>query len=77
MGSKTRAREIMKEAGVPIVPGATKPRGRPRGGRASRPRKAGYPVGLQGGWAGGGRARASGSPRTPDELQDAFEGGGP
>src|SRR3954452_6081392 len=25
MGSKTRAREIMKEAGVPIVPGTTEP----------------------------------------------------
>ena len=25
MGSKTRAREIMQKAGVPIVPGATEP----------------------------------------------------
>ena len=38
MGSKTRAREIMQEAGVPIVPGATEPV-TTRGGDAGRPRR--------------------------------------
>ena len=39
MGSKTRAREIMAAAGVPIVPGATEPAADVDGGRASRPRR--------------------------------------
>ena len=39
MGSKTRAREIMAEAGVPIVPGATACRQRTSRRRASRPRR--------------------------------------
>ena len=39
MGSKTRAREIMAEAGVPIVPGATERRARTSRRRAGRPRK--------------------------------------
>ena len=39
MGSKTRAREIMEEAGVPIVPGATEPSPRTSTRPASRPKK--------------------------------------
>ena len=36
MGSKTRARELMKAAGVPIVPGTTEPVATPRGGAEDR-----------------------------------------
>ena len=61
MGSKTRAREIMAEAGVPIVPGATEPakdleaaRETGRGGR------------LPGRLQGGGRRRRQGVPGRDD-----------
>ena len=61
MGSKTRAREIMAEAGVPIVPGATEPAkdldGGPQAGRGSR---------LPGRLQGGGRRRRQGLPRRDD-----------
>ena len=43
MGSKTRAREIMAEAGVPIVPGATKAAEDLEEARAQAD-EAGYPV---------------------------------
>ena len=38
MGSKTRARELMQAAGVPIVPGTTEPVGDRRGRAARSPR---------------------------------------
>ena len=61
MGSKTRAREIMAEAGVPIVPGATEPadgrRGRPQAGRGGR---------LPGRLQGGRRRRRQGLPGRDD-----------
>src|SRR6187200_2436355 len=43
MGSKTRAREIMSEAGVPIVPGATEPAEDLDAARGQAD-EAGYPV---------------------------------
>ena len=59
MGSKTRAREIMAEAGVPIVPGTTEPgrdrRGRPQGDRGLDR--------LPGGDQGRRRRRRQGLPR--------------
>ena len=61
MGSKTRAREIMAEAGVPIVPGATEPavdlEAAKQAGRGSR---------LPGRLQGGGRRRRQGLPRGAD-----------
>jgi acetyl-CoA/propionyl-CoA carboxylase, biotin carboxylase, biotin carboxyl carrier protein len=71
MGSKTRAREIMQEAGVPIVPGATE---------ASEDVKAagkvaadiGYPVAAKA--AGGGGGKGFRVARSEEELADAFEG---
>src|SRR5213592_1737591 len=51
MGDKTAARRRMQAAGVPIVPGTTKPG--QRGGGATRGRTAGLPGAAQGG--GGGR----------------------
>ena len=71
MGSKTRAREIMAEAGVPIVPGATEPAKDVEAARAQA-EEAGYPVACKA--AGGGGGKGFRVAMTADELQDAFEG---
>jgi acetyl-CoA/propionyl-CoA carboxylase biotin carboxyl carrier protein len=71
MGSKTRAREIMAEAGVPIVPGATEPAADLEAAR-KQAEEAGYPVAAKA--AGGGGGKGFRVARTPDELADAFEG---
>ena len=71
MGSKTRAREIMAEAGVPIVPGATEPA---EGIEKAREQAddAGYPVAAKA--AGGGGGKGFRVAQTPDDLEEAFEG---
>jgi acetyl-CoA/propionyl-CoA carboxylase biotin carboxyl carrier protein len=71
MGSKTRAREIMAEAGVPIVPGATAPAEGLDEAR-QQAEEAGYPVACKA--AGGGGGKGFRVAMTPDDLQDAFEG---
>jgi acetyl-CoA/propionyl-CoA/long-chain acyl-CoA carboxylase, biotin carboxylase, biotin carboxyl carrier protein len=71
MGSKTRAREIMAEAGVPIVPGATEPAVDVEAARAQA-EEAGYPVACKA--AGGGGGKGFRVAMTPDDLEEAFEG---
>jgi acetyl-CoA/propionyl-CoA/long-chain acyl-CoA carboxylase, biotin carboxylase, biotin carboxyl carrier protein len=71
MGSKTRAREIMAEAGVPIVPGATAP-AKDLDEVRQQAEKAGYPVACKA--AGGGGGKGFRVAMTPDDLQEAFEG---
>jgi acetyl-CoA/propionyl-CoA carboxylase biotin carboxyl carrier protein len=71
MGSKTKAREIMAEAGVPIVPGATEPAKDLDAARAQA-EDAGYPVACKA--AGGGGGKGFRVALTPDDLQEAFEG---
>jgi acetyl-CoA/propionyl-CoA carboxylase biotin carboxyl carrier protein len=71
MGSKTRAREIMAEAGVPIVPGATEPAPDIEAARRQA-EEAGYPVACKA--AGGGGGKGFRVAMTPDDLQEAFEG---
>jgi acetyl-CoA/propionyl-CoA carboxylase, biotin carboxylase, biotin carboxyl carrier protein len=71
MGSKTRAREIMAEAGVPIVPGATEPAADVEAARAQA-EDAGYPVACKA--AGGGGGKGFRVAMTPDDLEEAFEG---
>jgi acetyl-CoA/propionyl-CoA carboxylase biotin carboxyl carrier protein len=71
MGSKTRAREIMAEAGVPIVPGATEPADDVEAARLQAD-EAGYPVACKA--AGGGGGKGFRVAMTPDDLQDAYEG---
>jgi len=71
MGSKTRAREIMAEAGVPIVPGATAPAKDLDEARAQA-EEAGYPVACKA--AGGGGGKGFRVAQTPDDLEEAFEG---
>jgi acetyl-CoA/propionyl-CoA carboxylase biotin carboxyl carrier protein len=71
MGSKTKAREIMAEAGVPIVPGATEPAPDIEAAR-KQAEEAGYPVACKA--AGGGGGKGFRVAMTPDDLQEAFEG---
>jgi len=71
MGSKTRAREIMAEAGVPIVPGATEPAVDVAAAK-QQAEEAGYPVACKA--AGGGGGKGFRVAMTPDDLEDAFDG---
>jgi acetyl-CoA/propionyl-CoA carboxylase biotin carboxyl carrier protein len=71
MGSKTRAREIMAEAGVPIVPGATEPAPDVEAARKQAD-EAGYPVACKA--AGGGGGKGFRVAMSADELEEAFEG---
>src|SRR6187551_3641346 len=71
MGSKTRAREIMAEAGVPIVPGATEPAADLKAAK-KQAEEAGYPVACKA--AGGGGGKGFRVALTPDDLEEAFEG---
>ena len=71
MGSKTRAREIMEKAGVPIVPGSTEVAKDVDDARRQA-EEAGYPVACKA--AGGGGGKGFRVAMTPDALQEAFEG---
>ena len=73
MGSKTQAREIMEQAGVPIVPGATVPAKDLEEARAQAD-EAGYPVACKA--VGGGGGKGFRVALTPDDLEEAFEGSG-
>ncbi len=71
MGSKTRARELMAGAGVPIVPGTTAPVDTVADA-AKAAAEIGYPVACKAAGGGGGKGfRVAGS---EEELEDAFEG---
>ena len=54
MGSKTKAREIMEEAGVPIVPGATEP-AKDIDAAKKQAEEIGYPVACKAAGGGGGK----------------------
>ncbi|MFI5027708.1 MAG: acetyl/propionyl/methylcrotonyl-CoA carboxylase subunit alpha [Solirubrobacterales bacterium] len=71
MGSKTRAREIMAAAGVPIVPGATEP-AKDLAAAREQAEEAGYPVACKA--AGGGGGKGFRVARTPEDLGEAFDG---
>jgi acetyl-CoA/propionyl-CoA carboxylase biotin carboxyl carrier protein len=71
MGSKTRAREIMAAAGVPIVPGATEPAPDVEAARKQAD-EAGYPVACKA--AGGGGGKGFRVAMSADDLEEAFEG---
>jgi acetyl-CoA/propionyl-CoA carboxylase biotin carboxyl carrier protein len=72
MGSKTRARELMKAAGVPIVPGTTEPVEDVDDARALIGDEIGYPVAIKA--AGGGGGKGFRVAESEDALADAFEG---
>jgi len=72
MGSKTRARELMAKAGVPIVPGTTEPVATLEEARKVIAKTIGYPVAVKA--AGGGGGKGFRVALSEDELQAAFEG---
>jgi acetyl-CoA/propionyl-CoA/long-chain acyl-CoA carboxylase, biotin carboxylase, biotin carboxyl carrier protein len=72
MGSKTRARELMKAAGVPIVPGTTEPVGTVEDARRIAREDIGYPVAVKA--AGGGGGKGFRVALEESELEGAFEG---
>jgi acetyl-CoA/propionyl-CoA carboxylase biotin carboxyl carrier protein len=72
MGSKTRARELMQAAGVPIVPGTTKPVETVADALRIAKKEVGFPVAVKA--AGGGGGKGFRVALTEDELEGAFEG---
>ncbi|HYN90757.1 MAG TPA: acetyl-CoA carboxylase biotin carboxylase subunit [Thermoleophilaceae bacterium] len=72
MGSKTRAREIMVEAGVPIVPGTTEPVESVDDARKVIADSIGYPVAVKA--TGGGGGKGFRVAESEEELEKAFEG---
>ena len=72
MGSKTRARELMKAAGVPIVPGTTEPVANPQEALRIAEEQIGFPVAVKA--AGGGGGKGFRVALSADELEGAFEG---
>jgi acetyl-CoA/propionyl-CoA carboxylase biotin carboxyl carrier protein len=71
MGSKTRARELMQNAGVPIVPGTTEPVETVEDAHRIA-EEIGYPIAVKA--AGGGGGKGFRVALEPDKLQEAFEG---
>ncbi|HXD54128.1 MAG TPA: acetyl-CoA carboxylase biotin carboxylase subunit [Solirubrobacteraceae bacterium] len=72
MGSKTRARELMKAAGVPIVPGTTEPVATVADALRIAKEEIGFPVAVKA--AGGGGGKGFRVALSEDELEGAFEG---
>src|SRR5437868_6401236 len=72
MGSKTKARELMQKAGVPIVPGTTEPVDSIEEARQLIEETIGYPVAVKA--AGGGGGKGFRVALSEDKLKDAFEG---
>jgi acetyl-CoA/propionyl-CoA carboxylase biotin carboxyl carrier protein len=72
MGSKTKARELMAQAGVPIVPGTTEPVETIEDARKLIDETIGYPVAVKA--AGGGGGKGFRVALSEDKLKDAFEG---
>jgi acetyl-CoA/propionyl-CoA carboxylase biotin carboxyl carrier protein len=72
MGSKTRARELMAAAGVPIVPGTTAPVETVAQAQELIDAELGYPVAVKA--AGGGGGKGFRVALDAGELEAAFEG---
>ncbi len=72
MGSKTRARELMQAAGVPIVPGTTEPVASVADALRIARDEIGFPVAVKA--AGGGGGKGFRVALGEDEMEAAFEG---
>ena len=72
MGSKTRARELMAKAGVPIVPGTTEPVATIEDAKKVIADTIGYPVAVKA--AGGGGGKGFRVALEESKLEEAFEG---
>jgi acetyl-CoA/propionyl-CoA carboxylase, biotin carboxylase, biotin carboxyl carrier protein len=71
MGSKTRARQLMSKAGVPIVPGTTETVESVAAAKKEA-KEIGYPIACKAAGAGGGKGfRVA---HSEDEMEDAFNG---
>ncbi len=71
MGTKTEARKLMQDAGVPIVPGTTEPVTSVTKAKKVVA-KTGYPVAFKA--AGGGGGKGFRVAQSEDDLESAFEG---
>ncbi len=71
MGSKTEARRLMEEAGVPIVPGTTEPVASVTAAKKII-KETGYPIAFKA--AGGGGGKGFRVATSKDDLESAFEG---
>jgi acetyl-CoA/propionyl-CoA carboxylase, biotin carboxylase, biotin carboxyl carrier protein len=72
MGSKTRARELMQGAGVPIVPGTVEPVASVADALKIARKEIGFPVAVKASGGGGGKGfRVA---LTEEDLEGAFEG---
>jgi len=72
MGSKTRARELMQAADVPIVPGTTEPVASVADALRIAKEEIGFPVAVKA--AGGGGGKGFRVALTEEEMEGAFEG---
>src|ERR1700726_131291 len=72
MGSKTRARELMQAAGVPIVPGTIEPVASVADALKIAKKDIGFPVAVKA--AGGGGGKGFRVALAEEELEAAFEG---
>ena len=72
MGSKTGARDLMKEAGIPIIPGTTEPVDTVADANKIIDDSIGYPVAIKA--VGGGGGKGFRVALSDDELEAAFEG---
>jgi acetyl-CoA/propionyl-CoA carboxylase biotin carboxyl carrier protein len=72
MGSKTRARELMQDAGIPIIPGTTNPVDTAADAKKIIADSIGYPVAIKA--AGGGGGKGFRVALDESELESAFEG---
>src|ERR1700678_2260057 len=72
MGSKTKARELMQAAGVPIVPGTTEAVATVEDAMRIAKDQIGFPVAVKA--AGGGGGKGFRVALSEDELEGAFEG---
>jgi acetyl-CoA/propionyl-CoA carboxylase biotin carboxyl carrier protein len=72
MGSKTRARELMQAAGVPIVPGTVEPVATVADAMKIAKREIGFPVAVKA--AGGGGGKGFRVALSEEDLEGAFQG---
>ena len=72
MGSKTNSRDLMKAAGVPIVPGTTEPVASIEDAKKIIEDEIGYPIAVKA--AGGGGGKGFRVALSEDELAEAWEG---
>src|SRR3954463_10140689 len=72
MGSKTNARELMKKAGVPIIPGTTEPVPDVETAMKIASEEIGFPVAVKASGGGGGKGFRGALDES--KLEDAFEG---